>query len=54
MIKSQLFEVQFSENLTKQKIENFINQKKIDVVKWAIVGKNDNFIKLLISFEVNL
>ena len=54
MIKSQIFEIPISENLTKQKIENFIKQKNIDAIKWAIVGGNDNFIKLLISFEVNL
>ena len=53
MIKTFVFSLKYSEGLTKFKIESFLNKKNISVVKWAVVGVNDDCAKILVSFLEN-
>ena len=50
MITTEIFEIQKSENLTKNDVEIFFEQKNIKPVKWAIVKILDNSTKILASF----
>ena len=51
MVKTEIFDLQKSKNLTKEDIEKFFEQKKIKPVKWAITGIFENSAKILVSFE---
>ena len=50
MIKSQIFEMTKSYELTKKDIEKFFKQKKINPIKWAVVRVMDDFVQILVSF----
>ena len=51
MIVSEIFEIKNIKNLTKNDIENFLNQKKLNVIKWSIVEFTGCSTKILVSFE---
>ena len=51
MIKTEIFELPKSKNLTKGDIKNFFEQKNVKPVKWAITGVLKDSIKILASYE---
>ena len=51
MIKTEIFELPKSKNLTKDYIKNFFGQKNIKPVKWAITGIFKDSTKIIASFE---
>ena len=51
MIVSEIFELEKSKSLTKNDIQNFLEEKNIKPVKWAIVKCLEKKIKILVSFE---
>ena len=51
MIVSEIFEMNFNSDLTKNMIDNYFIEKNIKPVKWAITGISKNKIKILASFE---
>ena len=53
MIVSEIFKIKSDKKLTKAYIENFLSEKNIKAVKWAIVDFSENFTKILVSFEKN-
>ena len=51
MIVSEIFDIPINSYLTKKLAENFFTEKKINPVKWSIVGISKNKAKVLTSFE---
>ena len=51
MLKSEIFDIEFSDNLTKDVIEKFFKEKNIDTVKWAVTGISGKSAKVLATFE---
>ena len=51
MIVSEIFEIKNIKNLTKSDIENFLNQKNLNAIKWSIVEFSGYSTKILVSFE---
>ena len=51
MIVSEIFELNYNLNLTKEYIENFFDNSNIKPIKWAIVNICGEKIKILASFE---
>ena len=50
MLETKIFNIPFSDNLTKDVIENFFREKNIDTVKWAIVKVSGKSAEVLTTF----
>ena len=50
MLDTKILDIEYAKGLTKSEIENYFSKKKLKVIKWAVVGIENNFTKILTTF----